>query len=72
MEKHSEFAKIQYFANLHKDSVLGIKYLTNNQTGIYELKIFIVNYYCFKFFPWLILLGQNLLSTRYFTGINNK
>jgi hypothetical protein len=33
MEKHSEFAKIQYFANLHKDSVLGIKYLANNQTG---------------------------------------
>jgi hypothetical protein len=22
MEKHLEFAKIQYFANLHKDSVL--------------------------------------------------
>ena len=33
MEKHSEFAKIQYFANLHKDSVLGIKYLPTNQTG---------------------------------------
>ena len=33
MEKHSEFAKIQYFANLHKDTVLGIKYLAHNQTG---------------------------------------
>jgi hypothetical protein len=40
MEKHSEFAKIQYFANLHKDTVLGIKYLAHNQTG----KNFIVSF----------------------------
>ncbi len=42
MEKHSEFAKIQYFANLHKDTVLGIKYLAHNQTGKYLFVSFTV------------------------------
>jgi len=33
MEKHSEYAQIQYFPNLHKDAVLGLKYLAKNETG---------------------------------------
>lgn len=34
MEKHSEYAQIQYFPNLHKDAVLGLKYLAKNETGL--------------------------------------
>ena len=33
MEKHAEFARIQYYGNVHSDSILGLKYLSRNQTG---------------------------------------
>lgn len=34
MEKHAEFARIDYFPKLHSDGILGIKYLVNNNTVI--------------------------------------
>ena len=34
MDKHREYAKIDYMPNLHKDGILGLKYLAKNRTVI--------------------------------------
>ena len=34
MDKHREYAKIDYLPNLHKDGILGLKYLAKNRTVI--------------------------------------
>ena len=34
MMKHEEYAKISYLPNLHKDGILGLKYLSKNRTVI--------------------------------------
>ena len=34
MDKHRDYAKIDYLPNLHKDGILGLKYLAKNRTVI--------------------------------------
>ena len=61
MEKHSEFASVQYSHALHKDGINGIKYLAHNKTVVTSSRdpqaSIIITHISNKFDPYVFRLA---------------